>query len=400
MAFFNLSKKDGEGKNYWGLIVAIVALASFSFGSWTATSNCPKLPPADVDMALFWQAWHAVEDNFVDKDQIDRQKMVYGAISGMVAALEDPYTAFFNPEDSKKFLEDTSGSFEGVGMEIGIRKNQLHVIAPLENSPAKAADLRPGDAIVQIDGKPTAGITTDEAVNLIRGPKGTQVVLTIFREDWNKTQDFAITRDVIKVPSLKWEIKEDNIAHIQFYQFTEKASQDFRAAAVDIINSPANAIVLDLRNNPGGYLSVAQDVAGWFLDKGQVIIRENFGEGKPETVHKSSGPALLKKYPIVVLINEGSASASEIVAGALRDNRRVQLIGKQSFGKGSVQQLVPLAQNSSLKVTIAKWLTPNGDQISEKGLSPDIEIDPGGGEESEGSDPQLEKAIEIIKNIR
>ena len=400
MAFFNLSKKNGEGKNYWGLIVAIVALASFSFGSWTATSNCPKLPPADVDMALFWQTWHAVEDNFVDKDQIDRQKMIYGAISGMVAALEDPYTAFFNPEDSKKFLEDTSGSFEGVGMEIGIRKNQLRVIAPLENSPAKAADLRPGDAIVQIDGKPTAGITTDEAVNLIRGPKGTQVVLTIFREDWNKTQDFAITRDVIKVPSLKWEIKEDNIAHIQFYQFTEKASQDFRAAAVDIINSPANAIVLDLRNNPGGYISVAQDVAGWFLDKGQVIIRENFGEGKPETVHKSSGPALLKKYPIVVLINEGSASASEIVAGALRDNRQVQLIGKQSFGKGSVQQLVPLAQNSSLKVTIAKWLTPNGDQISEKGLAPDVEVDPANEEENEGRDPQLDKAIEIIKNIR
>jgi len=400
MAFFNLSKKNGEGKNYWGLIVAIVALASFSFGSWTATSNCPKLPPADVDMALFWQTWHAVEDNFVDKDQIDRQKMIYGAISGMVAALEDPYTAFFNPEDSKKFLEDTSGSFEGVGMEIGIRKNQLRVIAPLENSPAKAADLRPGDAIVQIDGKPTAGITTDEAVNLIRGPKGTQVVLTIFREDWNKTQDFAITRDVIKVPSLKWEIKEGDIAHIQFYQFTEKASQDFRAAAVDIINSPANAIVLDLRNNPGGYISVAQDVAGWFLDKGQVIIRENFGEGKPETVHKSSGPALLKKYPIVVLINEGSASASEIVAGALRDNRQVQLIGKQSFGKGSVQQLVPLAQNSSLKVTIAKWLTPNGDQISEKGLAPDVEVDPANEEENEGRDPQLNKAIEIIKNIR
>lgn len=400
MAFFNLFKKDGEGKNYWGLIVAVVALASFSFGSWTATSNCPKLPPADVDMALFWQTWHAVEDNFVDKDQIDRQKMVYGAISGMVAALEDPYTAFFNPEDSKKFLEDTSGSFEGVGMEIGIRKNQLRVIAPLENSPAKAADLRPGDAIVQIDGKPTAGITTDEAVNLIRGPKGTQVVLTIFREDWNKTEDFAITRDVIKVPSLKWEIKEGDIAHIQFYQFTEKASQDFRAAAVDIINSPANAIVLDLRNNPGGYLSVAQDVAGWFLDKGQVIIRESFGEGKPETVHKSSGPSLLKKYPIVVLINEGSASASEIVAGALRDNRQVQLIGKQSFGKGSVQQLVPLAQNSSLKVTIAKWLTPNGDQISEKGLAPDVEVDPANEEENEGRDPQLDKAIEIIKNIR
>lgn len=402
MAFFNLSKKDGEAKNYWGLIVAIVALASFSFGTWTATSNCPKLPPADVDMSLFWQTWHAVEDNFVDKSQIDHQKMVYGAISGMVASLEDPYTAFFNPEDSKKFLEDTSGSFEGVGMEIGIKKNQLRVVAPLENSPAKAADLRAGDAIVQIDGKSTAGITTDEAVNLIRGPKGTQVVLTIFREDWSKTEDFAITRDIIKVPSLKWEIKDGDIAHIQFYQFTEKASQDFKAAAVDIINSPAKAIVLDLRNNPGGYLSVAQDIAGWFLEKGQVVTRENFGEDKSEIVHKSNGPALLKKYPAVIIINEGSASASEIVAGALRDNRQIQLIGKQSFGKGSVQQLVPLANESSLKVTIAKWLTPNGEQISEKGLAPDIEIelDPADEETAEGRDAQLDKAIEIIKNIR
>jgi carboxyl-terminal processing protease len=396
----NIFKKNEAPANYWGLIVSIVALISFSVGSWTATSNCPKLPPADVDLSLFWQAWHELEDNFVDKNQIDHQKMVYGAISGMVASLEDPYTAFFNPVDAKKFLEDTSGSFEGVGMEIGVKQNQLRVIAPLENSPAQKADIRAGDFIVQIDGKSTAGITSDEAVNLIRGPKGTQVVLTMFREDWKETRDIEIARDVINVPSLKWEIKDGDIAYIQLYQFTEKAGVDFRAAAVDIINSPAKAIVLDLRNNPGGYLSVAQDIAGWFLKKGQIVTRENFGEKRPEEEHKSAGPSLLEKYPITIIINEGSASASEILAGALRDNRQVQLVGKQSFGKGSVQQLMPLANESSLKVTIARWLTPNGDQISEKGLMPDIEVEISAEDEEKEIDPQLDKAIEIVKTLR
>jgi len=400
MEIFNTENKKREGRDFWGFLIAVTALASFAIGNWTATSSCPKLPPADADMSLFWQTWHALEDNFVDKGQIDHQKMIYGAISGMVAALEDPYTAFFNPEDSKKFLEDTSGSFEGVGMEIGIKENRLCVIAPLENSPAKEADIRAGDFITQINGESTAGITSDEAVNLIRGPKGSQVKLTIFREEWKETRDFEITRDVIKVPSLDWELKDGDIAHIKLYQFTEKASGDFKAAAIDIINSPAKAIVLDLRNNPGGYLSVAQDIAGWFVKKGDVITRESFGEGIPETEHKSAGPALLEKYPVVVIINGGSASASEILAGALRDNRQVKIVGAQSFGKGSVQELVPLAEGASLKVTIAKWLTPNGEQISEKGLAPDIEIELDPADEETAEDPQLEKAIEIIKDIK
>jgi carboxyl-terminal processing protease len=318
----------------------------------------------------------------------------------MVASLGDPYTAFFTPSDSKKFLEDTAGSFEGVGMEIGIKKDQLQVVTPLENSPAKKAGIRAGDLIVKIDGKSASGITTDEAVDLIRGDKGTEVTLTLYREDWKETKDFKLTRAVIEVPSLKWEIKDGNIAYIQLYQFTEKASNDFKAAAVDIINSPAKRIVLDVRNNPGGYLTVSQDIAGWFLKKDDLVTREKLAGDKDGEEYRSNGPALLLKYPTVVLINQGSASASEILAGALRDDRNVQLVGEKSFGKGSVQQLMPFGDGSSLKVTIAKWLTPNGSQISEIGLTPDVEVKNTVEDEDKGLDPQLDKAIEIVKNLK
>lgn len=326
--------------------------------------------------------------------------MVYGAISGMVGALDDPYTSFFDPPDTKQFVEDTSGSFEGVGMEIGIKQDQLKVVTPLENSPAKKAGIRAGDAIIKIDGKNASGMSTDEAVKLIRGPKGTDVVLTLYREEWKDTKDFKLTRDVINVPSLKWEIKNGDVAYIQLNQFTEKASGDFKAAAVEIINSKAKGIVLDVRNNPGGYLSVSQDIAGLFLDKGQVVTHEKSGDGSDNVDYLSEGPSILAKYPVVVLINEGSASASEILAGALRDNRDIKLVGKKSFGKGSVQQLIPFTDGSSLKVTIAKWYTPKGDQISEVGLAPDVEVEKTAEDETKNLDPQLDKAIEIVKGLR
>jgi carboxyl-terminal processing protease len=402
MDSINFSTNTGRDnkKPLWLLFIAVAIVLSFWAGFWRGQATCPPLPPADADMTLFWETWHTLEDKFVDKDKIDHQKMIYGAISGMVSSLGDPYTAFFNPPDTKKFVEDTSGSFEGVGMEIGIKKGQLQVITPLENSPAKKAGIRAGDAIIKIDNESTANMTTDEAVDLIRGPKGTEVTLTLFREDWKETRDIKLTRAVIEVPSLKWEIKEGDIAYIQLFQFTEKASNDFKAAAVDIINSPAKRIILDLRNNPGGYLSVSQDIAGWFLKKGQVVTHETSSDPINNVDYFSEGPSLLLKYPVVVLINEGSASASEILAGALRDNRQVKLIGEKSFGKGSVQQLLPFGDGSSLKVTIAKWLTPNGDQINEKGLSPDIEAKKTVADEDSGKDPQLDKAIEIVKEIK
>jgi len=253
---------------------------------------------------------------------------------------------------------------------------------------------------VRIGDKPAADMTTDEAVDLIRGTKGSEVTLSIYREEWQETRDIKLTRDVIKVPSLKLQIRDDGVAYIQLYQFTEKAGDDFRAAAVDIINSKSTKIVLDVRNNPGGYLHIAQEIAGWFLDKGQVVTHETSGDGRDKEDYLSEGPSLLAKYPVVVLINGGSASAAEILAGALRDNRGVKLVGAKSFGKGSVQQLVQFADGSSLKVTIAKWLTPKGDQISEVGLTPDEEVKITPDDEKANKDPQLDKAIEIVKELK
>ena len=328
------------------------------------------------------------------------QEMIYGAISGMLKVLNDPYTVFLRPEDTKKFLEDVKGTFEGVGMEIGIRDEQLQVIAPLEGTPAQKAGLRPGDKIFKVDGKSTTDITIDEVVKLIRGPKGTEVVLTIFREGWQEAEDVKIVRGVIDIPSLKLEIRDDNIVHLRLYHFSGKAAYDFRDAAIKILSSDAEKIILDLRNNPGGYLEVAQEIASWFLERGQIVAIKDYGEGREQEELLARGNAKLISYPIVVLINEGSASGSEILAGALRDNRGAIIIGETSFGKGLVQDLIDLKGDSSIKVTIARWLTPKGEFISDKGLEPDIKVEMTIEDYDEEKDPQLDRAIEIIKEIR
>jgi len=381
------------------LIIAI--LIAFGLGVWFGKTQivCEVCPPQEIDFSLFWEAWKKLEDKFVDKSKLNTQEMIYGAISGMVKSLDDPYTVFLKPEDTERFMEDVKGSFEGVGMEIGIRKDQLQVIAPLEGTPAQKAGLRPGDIIMKVDGKPTIDMTIEEAVNLIRGPKGTEVTLTILREEWGETKDIKIVRGVIEIPSLKWELKENNIAYLKLYNFTEKAAFDFNKAAIEILASPAEKIILDLRNNPGGYLEVAQNIAGWFLPKGDIVVIEEFSGGKERNEYKAEGNAKLSTYPVVVLINKGSASGSEILAGALHDNRQVLLIGETSFGKGSVQELEKLKGGSSLKITIAKWLTPKGESISDKGLEPDIKVEMTDEDYNEGRDPQLDKAIEIIKNL-
>jgi len=306
-------------------------------------------------------------------------------------------------------------------MEIGIKDGQLQVIAPLEGTPAQKAGLKAGDKIVEIDGESAVGITTDEAVKKIRGPKGSEVVLGVYRESWGEKRDVPIIRGIISIPSLKFELRDDNIAYIHLYQFSQAAAYDFREAVINILESPAEKIVLDLRNNPGGYLEVAQEIAGWFLEEGQIVTIEDFGEGRDQELYKANGSSKLASYPVVVLINEGSASASEILAGALRDNRNVinegsaslseilggalrdngdvTIVGATSFGKGSVQELAKFSEGSSLKVTVAKWLTPNGDLIAGEGLEPDIEIEITKEDIDEGIDPQLDKAIEILKNI-
>lgn len=354
--------------------------------------------PDAVDFSLFWDSWRIVQESYAKRESLNVQNMVYGAISGMVKSLDDPYTVFFNPEDAKKFKDDVNGSFEGVGMQIGIKQQQIVVIAPLEGTPAKAAGILPGDAILKIGDKSTKDISLDEAISLIRGPKGTPVVLSIMRSSWKEPKDISITRDIIKVPSLKWQMKNNDVAYIQLFQFSRLAGTSFSQAASEILQSKAKSIVLDLRGNPGGYLDVAVDIAGWFIDRGQTVVTEDFG-GDNKKVHQAQGSGRLAQYPMVVLINGGSASASEILAGALRDEKGIKLVGEKSFGKGSVQEVKDLRLGASLKVTVANWLTPKGNFISGVGLEPDVKVDFTQADNEKGIDPQLARALEMVKNF-
>ena len=390
-------------RNFVIFFLVLIILGAFGsgfyFGRTEKIINTNFDQPETVDFSLFWEAWRVLEKNFIDSEKIDYQKMLYGAISGMVNSLKDPYTVFLPPEDAKIFKEDVSGAFQGVGMEIGMRNGELTVIAPLGGTPAERAGLRAGDKIIKINDLFTQGITVDEAVKFIRGPKGTEVRLTIFREGWQDSKEFKIIRDTIEIPSVKWEIKDENIAYIKIYHFSEAARSSFRQAATEILNSQAQKIILDLRNNPGGYLEVAQDIAGWFLEKGQIVVIEDFGGKKESEEYKARGNAKLFFYPTVVLINKGSASGSEILAGALQDNRDIKLIGEKSFGKGSVQELKEL-QEGSLKITIARWLTPKGNLITDKGLEPDVAVEMTEEDYNLNRDPQLNKAIEVIREMK
>jgi carboxyl-terminal processing protease len=380
-------------KIIFGFLVAILIGGSFYGGFRYGKLQCKICPPEDIDFSLFWEAYHKLQEKFVDKSKIDPKQIIYGAISGMVKSLGDPYTTFLTPEETKRFIEDVKGTFEGIGIEIGIKKGQLQVVAPLEGTPAFRAGLKAGDKILKINDTPTVDLTLEQAVSMIRGPKGTKVRLTIYREGWEKEKEIEIVRDVIEVPSLRWEEK-DGIIYIKIYQFTEKASLDFAKAAIEILKLPSRRIVLDLRDNPGGYLEVAQDIASWFLEKGKTVVIEEFANGERKE-YKSEGPSYFSDYKIVVLINGGTASGAEILAGALRDNLGILLIGEKSFGKGSVQELERLREGS-LKITIAKWLTPKGKLISDVGLEPDEVVKIPEGEER---DLQLERAIEILKSL-
>lgn len=384
------------------LILILAFGGVFVFGAWYGSTkiNYYVPQPETIDFSLFWDAYNKLQEKFIDKSKITNQEIIYGAIAGMTNSLGDPYTDFFDPKQAEKFEQDLSGSFGGIGAEIGVKKDLLTIISPLKNTPAEKAGLKPGDIIVKIDGKDSTNITAEEAVSLIRGKKGTSVTLTIIRDDWNNTKDIKIIRDTIKIPSVEWSLKNEDIAYIQMYQFNDVLSSDFRSIVFEILKSPAKKIILDLRNNPGGYLETSQEIAGYFLQNGQTITIEDFGKDKEQKIYKAKGKSDLIKYPIVVLINEGSASASEILAGALRDNRDVKLIGEKSFGKGSVQEVVILPGGSFLKITIAHWLTPKGDYISEVGLAPDIKVEITEDDINEERDPQLDKALEIVNNLK
>ncbi|MEK7160740.1 MAG: S41 family peptidase, partial [Patescibacteria group bacterium] len=351
-------------------IIAILVLATalFSGGFWFGQQSRPSIEKvtgiqnlesgqAAVDFSLFWDAWAKVQEKFVNRDQVDYQKMVYGAIAGMLAALEDPYTVFMTPTGNKEFSQSMQGNLEGIGAEIGIRKGSLTIVAPLENSPAKRAGLKAGDKILKIGDKVSVGMTVEEGVSLIRGAKGTEVILTIGRDGWEIAKEFKIIRDLINIPVIKTETKEvssgKKAVYVALYQFTDNSLFEFEKAAQDILSADVQGIILDLRGNPGGYLESAVDMASWWLPAGDLVVIEDYGNGKTKE-HRSSGINKLASYPTIILIDQGSASASEILAGALRDNLKVKLVGMKSFGKGSVQELEQMRGGTSIKVPVAK----------------------------------------------
>ena len=349
----------------------------------------------------FWKVWTILSDKYVEATTTDTQKRIWGAIEGLANSQGDPYTVFFPPEESKTFKSDIAGNFEGVGMEIGIKDDVLIVITPIKNSPAYKAGVKAGDKIIEIDGKGTASLSVEEAVKLIRGARGTSVNIVFIREGTNEPLEKTLVRDVIDIPTLETEIKS-GIFIIRLFSFTAQSPELFRNALRDFLKSGKNRLIIDLRGNPGGYLDAAWDIASWFLPSGKTIVTEDFGGKGENRVYRSKGYDVLNKffgknYKVAILVNNGSASASEILAGALQEHGVAKLVGIKTFGKGSVQELIEITPETSLKVTIARWLTPNGHNLSHDGLNPDYEVKIIQKDIDEKRDPQLDKAIEILK---
>lgn len=357
--------------------------------------------PDNVDFNLFWKAWLIVEDKYVathaTSTKVTDQDKVYGAIKGMVASLGDPYTVFFPPAEDAAFETQIEGNFEGIGMEMGLKNDVLTVISALPGTPAKRAGIQSGDQVVKINDKNAVGMSVDEAVQIIRGKKGTSVKLTIVREGKDPF-DVTVVRDVINLPTLDTNYdKKTGIFTIKLYSFSAQSANLFRGAMREFVTSNATKLIIDLRGNPGGFLDAAVEMAGWFLPPGKVVVREDYGPNQKETEERSHGPAIFNdNVKMVILIDNGSASASEILAGALQEYGKATLVGTRSFGKGSVQELVKLTPDTALKVTIARWLTPNGKSISEGGLTPDVEVKLTEDDIKNGIDPQMAKAVEIL----
>jgi carboxyl-terminal processing protease len=378
-----------------------------------------KEPPSSLqhaDFTLFWTVMQKIEDSYYDRKAIDAQKMLNGAISGMVGSLDDPYTMYLPPQQNQNFKQGLAGKFEGIGAELGMKGKQIIVVAPLDGSPAQKAGVKAGDAIIKVDDQVTAGWTLQQTVDKIRGPKGSPVTLTVVHKSDDKPVDLKIVRDTITVSSLTSWVKkvkdiseisssadalkvaaDDKVAYIRLSQFGDSTNDDWKKLVPGIAHqiqadSSIKGIVFDLRNNPGGYLTDAVYIVSEFVKSGAAVLQEDRnGERKPFPV---TGDGQLTDVPVVVLINKGSASASEIVAGALRDHERAKLVGETSFGKGTIQQAEDLGGGAGLHVTIAKWLTPNGTWVHLKGLTPDITIPVD--EKDPSHDKQLEGAIEEL----
>lgn len=361
-----------------------------------ATSQLKKL-----DFSLFWETLDQVQQKYIDKNKLDTKSLYYGAIKGMVASLDDPYTFFLTPEENKQSKLDLEGKFEGIGAQLGLKEGRITIIAPLKNSPSEKAGVRAGDFIVKVDDKPTRNWTLPQAVSKIRGEKGTKVKLTLERNE--KEFEVSIVRDQIIVESVELEFVKD-IALVKVNQFGENTNSEWDKAVSEVStrfrNNQIKGMVLDLRDNPGGYLESSVYLASEFLDKGDLVVKqESTVTNSRDYFAQRTG--VLKDIPLVVLINKGSASASEILAGSLRDNKGTVLIGEKSFGKGSVQEAIDLSDDAGLHVTVAKWILPKGDWINGKGIEPKIAVENKIDDKNtttRETDEQLQRALlEVVK---
>lgn len=396
------------------MVIGATFVAGLYFGSARGISQAASFvstvildraaPPEGLDVEQLWRAWKLLDDRFVrtgtTTDALTDEEKLWGAVRGLTESYGDPYTVFLPPEETQAFSEDINGNFEGVGMEIGIRDGALTVVSPLKGTPAERAGLQSGDTILRIDEKNAEGLSVEAAVKLIRGPRGTAVKLLISRSDVTEPFIVSVTRDVIQIPSIHTALRNDGIFVISLYSFSAVAPQRFREALREFVESGSTRLILDLRGNPGGFLEASVDMASWFLPLGKAVVIEDFGDKEDDIVYRSKGYDIFKnrKLDMAILVNQGSASASEILAGALSEHGVGKLIGERTFGKGSVQELVDLGGGASLKVTIARWLTPSGASISDGGLTPSIEAPRTSKDVQEGKDPQLDAAVVYLLN--
>ena len=396
------------------IAVAIVTLAvGFALGSAVTTDANgagPSGAPEGVDFSPVWEAWKVIDEKFVPaaiatttplatSTEESNQLRVWGMIQGLAESLGDPYTFFLPPAENEIFAEDIKGAFEGVGMEIAVRDQILTVVSPLKGTPAERAGLKSGDRILEIDGVATRGMDIAKAVSRIRGPKGTQVTLLVMRESFEEPREIKVTREVINVPIITTEARSDGVFVIELSSFTANSPSLFRNALREFVKSRDHYLILDMRGNPGGYLEAAVEMASWFLPSGRVVVTEDYAGHAENIVHRSRGYDIFNEnLQMVILVDRGSASASEILAGALRYYGVAKMVGDKTFGKGSVQELIDITSDTALKLTVAHWVGPDGKPIPLEGLAPDVEVKISEEDAKADKDPQLDKAIEILKS--
>jgi len=395
---------------FLGAFVGNSALVRSAMPAFAADIFLSDQQPENVDFSPVWRAWNVIDAKYVatgdvatstaastSTDVISDEDKVWGLIQGLAASLGDPYTVFLPPSEAEVFEADISGSFEGVGMEIAIRDNTLTVVSPLKGTPAARAGILSGDRIIEINGTETRGMGIDEAVQRIRGPRGSDVAFTILREEVSEALEITVTRDVINIPTIETYQRADGIFVVEFLNFSAVSPNLFRDAMRAFVLSGSNMLVLDLRGNPGGYLQAAVDTASWFLPSGRVVVTEDYGDNAGPIVHRSRGYDIFSDdLQMIILLDRGSASASEILAGALQHYGIATLVGTPTFGKGSVQELIPITDTTALKVTVARWIGPGGDPIPTSGIEPDVEVKMTQEDIDAEKDPQMEKAVSIL----